>query len=290
MHVYLITFLSMIKFFCVTTKKQGSSKKQNAIARISFCSLRLIMTAMLCKLYQYISLSNELHDMHWYWSMWLYASVNCEDNYFIYNDSNLIKEYLGLLLTIFSLIKYFCADEPSRINKLVYRGSWSWLRQFYIRCIDVRRLSCNFGLLENFPETLIPQAARLILANAPKNRSDFVDQERSDSDDYDYVVTDDTDSEPEPNIPQPDYDNYVDDFRDSYGEYGKKYLCISLNWLLLLSSSRHDMGLPRLPTFCFFIGTKDSLNLYKYPTKNILKKDLFAFFIFSHSSTFSNLI
>jgi len=71
-----------------------------------------------------------------------------------------------------------------------------------------------------FSDNLIPQAARLILASAPKNRSDFVEQERSDSDDYDYVVTDDTDSEPEPNIPPPDYDSYTDDFRDSFGEYG----------------------------------------------------------------------
>lgn len=80
-------------------------------------------------------------------------------------------------------------------------------------------------------ENLIPQAARLILANTPKNRSDFVDQERSDSDDYDYVVTDDTDSEPEPSIPPPDYDNYVEDFRDSYGDYGKQIvysLCLLL--------------------------------------------------------------
>lgn len=97
-------------------------------------------------------------------------------------------------------------------------------------------------------ENLIPQAARLILANSTTTNNaseqqdsaaDFGDPDSGD--DYDYVVTDDTTSDSDelieehnnhrdsnshrqrqPNIPPPDYDdnNFVDDFRDSYVDYG----------------------------------------------------------------------
>ena len=65
-------------------------------------------------------------------------------------------------------------------------------------------------------DALIPQAAKLILAQNPKNRSDLLDQDRSDSElesfDFDSV----------PSIPPADYDSFIsDDFLDvPYVDYG----------------------------------------------------------------------
>lgn len=71
----------------------------------------------------------------------------------------------------------------------------------------------------NIIDSLIPQAARLILAQTPKNRSDLIHNDRKESEDiFDNFLED-----VEPRTPSPDYEresgDISNDFRDEF-DYG----------------------------------------------------------------------